>query len=909
MTSHRRAGSLVAGTSRIASRHLGALGLAIAAGCGAAQETPITSAGPTPSAAPSAAPTVALPDAPKPPCEQAAELRVRVPKLYAEGRLDRTVRAIRRADLLCPATASETWPTLLDALVDLGLYEQAHKTIESVEAVKDRPAASVEATKSARDRLLKLERAPADAEGARREATRLVGEGHDLLGKGDSARAKRRFLEAWEASHPNGEALYGAGLATRALGDPIETQRLFDRAIVELERRNGARLELDVVNGFDGFVNGIAWAPAGDVIVIANGTVISVREASSLRDRFRLRGHTAAITSVAISRDGMTVVSGGKDSAAILWDATTGLELRRFEGHAGVVTSVAFSPDGKTVATASADDTVRLWSAGSGALLGSLAHPLSVSGVRFSPDGGALATACEDRVVRVWDASTRSLSFSLTGHAAAVSAVAWSADGKSLASGAGDGVVRTWDVPKRAAKATFEAHDGEVTALAFAPDGKSLASASIDETVRTWSLPAGTKLRTMPGHAVMARAVAFSPDGKRLASGAYNGFYLWDAASGREERRVEGHASAVSAVSFSPDGSKLVTGSRDHLVRVWSTGRGGEQVRALAGHTGVVTALAFARTGFLASGATDRTVRLWDVERGVDLRSIEGVGYVQALAISPDGAKLAAGTLDRWVSVYSTSTGASQSFPVPGGVTPSVYGVAWSHDGTKLALGLADRSVRLLEAATGKELARLDGHGATVLSVAFSPDDRTLASGSGDKTVRVWDVETHKALTALPGHTDAVTSVAFRANGASLVSASRDGTIHVFSATATDPSGGVAWRETMKIRDHTDAILALAVRDDGAWMATGGLDATTRLYSLPDAQPRLTLRALAGRSEGHAVARDGSLEFFPAQGAARAFPICSFGPVSMPFELCAERFVAKDLLPRVMAGDSSYTLP
>ncbi len=843
--------------------------------------------------------------APKPPCDQAAELRARVPALRDAGKLDRTVRSLRRADLLCPATARDTWPTLLDALVELGRYDEAHKQIELIEQAKDAPAPAREATKAARQRLLALEAPPTDPVGARKEAARLVAEGNELLGKSDPARAKRRFLEAWDKARPYGEALYGAGLAARAIGDPAETQRLFDRAIVDFERRSGAHLELDVVNGFDGFVNGIAWAPAGDLVAIANGTVVSVRDASSLRDRFRLRGHTAAITSVAISADGRTIVSGGKDQLAIVWDAKTGVELRRLEGHVGVVTSVAISPDGVTVATASSDDTVKLWSTSSGALVGSLSHPLSVNAVAYSPDGRWLATGCEDHTVRVWSAGTRALDLSLAGHGASVTAVAWSSDRKTLGSGGADGAVRTWDLQKRVAKATIDAHDGEVTGLAFAPDGKTLASASIDETVKTWSLPTGGKLRTMPGHAVMARAVVYAPDGKRLASGAYNAFYLWDAASGREERRVEGHASAVSAVAFSPDGTQLVTGSRDDLVRVWSTGKNGaggasaDRVRAFSGHTGVVTALAYSRVGGLASGATDRTVRLWDVDKGLERKVIEGVGYVQSLAASPDGTKLAAGTLDRWVSVFDSQSGASQNLAAPSGVTPSVYGVAWSHDGAKLALGLADRTVRVVEAATGKELARFDGHASTVLSVAFAPDDRTLVSGSTDKTVRLWDLEGRKALAVLPGHTDAVTAVVYRAG--TIVSASRDGTIRVFST--------VTLKETMKIRDHTDAILALAVRDDGAWMATGGLDATTRLYSLPDAQPRLTLRSLAGRAEGHAVARDGSLEFFPDQGGARAFPICSFGPVSQPFELCAERFIATDLVPRVLAGDTSWSLP
>jgi WD40 repeat protein len=227
--------------------------------------------------------------------------------------------------------------------------------------------------------------------------------------------------------------------------------------------------------------------------------------------------------------------------------------------------------------------------------------------------------------------------------------------------------------------------------------------------------------------------------------------------------------------------------------------------------------------------------------------------------------------------------------------------VAYSADGARVALALADRTIVVREAASWKELGRLEGHQGTVSAVAFSADGSQIVSGSSDKSVRLWDATTYKPLARLDGHADAVTSIAVRPNNNGVISASADGTIRIWN-TQTHA-------ETMKLRDHTDSVLALALSPDGAWFASGSIDATTRLWTLPDAQLRLTLRALAGRDDAHAVARGGAIEFFPANGSARAFPICSFGADSMPFALCAERFVVPDLVPRVMSGDTSYELP
>jgi WD40 repeat protein len=507
--------------------------------------------------------------------------------------------------------------------------------------------------------------------------------------------ATDRPLQSWDHGHPVRVAVFSPDGRAVVTGSDDGKVRLWDIATERL--LHVAETESPVL--------ALAFGPGGKVFRTATGSkdangdgVVRLWEATTGKAVAKLRQRWG-IKAVAFSPDGRTVLTGGEDHSAQLWETATGRFLGKVLQHQDTVVAVAFSPDGQTLLTGSQDWTARLWEAATGRPLGPpLEHGGPVSAVAFGPGGDTVLTASDDHTARLWKVAWRQPHLREFRHDDEVLAVAFTTEHEVLT--ASGHQAQRWDVANGKQVGPPLSQDDDIWTVAFNSGDQSILTGSRDGQAVVWDPASAPPKRFRHGYRV--RSVAFCPGSEFILTGGGDmernegEAWLWDTATGRHNGEQLG-SEAVWAVAVSPDG----------------------------------------KTCAIASGKN--AVRLWDIRRRTarDLRPHHQTRVV-ALAFSPDGGKLLTGSTDKTARLWDTATGAplGQPLPHPG----TVWAVAFSHDGRTMVTGGGDGNAYLWDTATGASIGKPWSHQGVVWAVACHIRNGLVLTGSRDKTARLWQI-------------------------------------------------------------------------------------------------------------------------------------------------------------------------
>jgi WD40 repeat protein len=286
-----------------------------------------------------------------------------------------------------------------------------------------------------------------------------------------------------------------------------------------------------------------------------------------------------------------------------------------------------------------------------------------------------------------------------------------------------------------------------------------------------------------------------------------------------------GHVKPVMTVALLPGDQRALSAGEDRTIRLWDL-NDGKQLRQFEGHDKHVWALAVRPDGkSFASSGQDADIRLWSLNGQPRSRLLASLpASVRCLQFSADGKRLFAGAFDKNIYVIEVDSGKIAATWT--GHTDAVLCLAVSPDGRSVLTGggFLDASVCLRDAGTGAIRHRLVGHREYVNAVAFIDNERGASAGQ-DRIIRLWNLKTGKIERTLKAHEQGIHALAVSRDGRRLLSGGYDRRICLWDTDTGD--------ELRRYPLHDDGVNALAITANGRYAVSAANDQTVRMWYLP----------------------------------------------------------------------------
>jgi len=287
------------------------------------------------------------------------------------------------------------------------------------------------------------------------------------------------------------------------------------------------------------------------------------------------------------------------------------------------------------LATAGYDHTIRLWEAPSGICCRTIQYADSqINRLEITPDRQYIAAAGNPHI-RFFEVNTNNPNpvTSFDGHKTNVTSVGFQKDGKWMFTGSEDHTIKIWDIRAPGCQRNFEC-PGPVNTVALHPNQVELISGDQNGNIRVWDLTANAaSYELVPDGKTAIRSITVASDASMVLAANNRGtVFAWKFAKGNFEaiQKIDAHSTYCLKALLSPDVKYLATTSADKTVKLWNVEKGFALEKTLGGHQKWVWDCGFsADSAYLVTASSDRSAKLWDLKSGDTI--LDYTGHQKAL--------------------------------------------------------------------------------------------------------------------------------------------------------------------------------------------------------------------------------------------------------------------------------------
>jgi len=308
-----------------------------------------------------------------------------------------------------------------------------------------------------------------------------------------------------------------------------------------------------------------------------------------------------------------------------------------------------------------------------------------------------------------------------------------------------------------------------------------------------------------------------------------------------------GHYGPVTAVCFSSDGKSIATGSADKTVKLWRVSDG-KEIRTFQGTPSEVTKVEINRQGTsVLSVSANGIVSIWDMLTGKVINQIKpGDDNFTCASFNPDGTCFIAGSRKTGISLWEISTGNKKTninaTPVNlSGERSFEYleskSVSYSADGKYIIAGVSDYTAIVWDVSDLKEIRKYKKTRSTCTSceieAVLSPDNKYVITSASD-SLKIFNRETGNLVKALFGQGGTPECLNISADG-HFVAAIEYGVAEVWDMTT--------WKQVLKAGDYSARkVESVALSQDGKFIIAGNEKRTADLILVEKNEVSLILK-------------------------------------------------------------------